>query len=212
MPLKQPAIRLARGVFSSSRTLTYKRRHLYKKLKNKKQHPKKQATETTAPKVRPGRLRPSLTPGTVVILLSGVHAGKRVVFLKQLNSGLLLITGPYNVNGVPIRRVNQAYVIATSTKIDIKNVKIPETLNDEYFRRTTKRVEKKKSVKDLLGEKGKKTEEKVQKNQLPEQRITDQKNLDSQITPLIQKVPLLRDYVKSRFSLRKGQFPHELKF
>ena len=41
------------------------------------------------------------------------------------------------MNRVPLRRVNQSYVIATQTKVDVTKLDIPEQINDEYFKRIT---------------------------------------------------------------------------
>src|ERR1700712_4625524 len=72
--------------------------------------------------IRPTKYRSSLQPGSILILLAGRFRGKRVVLLKTLDQGTLLVTGPYKFNGVPIRRVNSRYVLGTSTKVDLKGV------------------------------------------------------------------------------------------
>lgn len=83
------------------------------------------------------KLRKGVEPGRVLILLAGRFRGKRVVFLKQLQSGLLLVTGPYKYNGVPLRRVNQVYTLTTSTKVDLKGVDASK-IDDKLFKREKK--------------------------------------------------------------------------
>ncbi|KAJ8748763.1 hypothetical protein K2173_011318 [Erythroxylum novogranatense] len=155
-------------------------------------------------KHKPTKLRASITPGTVLILLAGRFKGKRVVLLKQLPSGLLLITGPFKINGVPLRRIGQSYVIATSTKVDISGINV-ERFEDQYF---AKQVEKKKEK----GEGEFFEAEKEEKNVLPAERKDDQKSVDTQLIKAIESVQDLNSYLAARFSLKAGMKPHELVF
>lgn len=56
------------------------------------------------------------------------------------------------MNGVPLRRVNQAYVIATSMTVDVSKVKIPVE-DDSYFARVET---PKKAAEDQFFEQGSK--------------------------------------------------------
>jgi len=95
--------------------------------------------------IHPAKPRPSLQPGSVLILLAGRFRGKRVILLKHLPQGVLLVTGPFKINGVPLRRVNARYVIATSLKVDLKGIdeKTVEKVGEEgYFTREKKQDKK----------------------------------------------------------------------
>lgn len=97
--------------------------------------------------IHPAKPRPSLQPGTVVIVLAGRFRGKRVILLKHLSEGTLLITGPFKINGVPLRRVNARYVIATNTKIDLKGVddKTLEKISEPTYFTKEKKSQKAKT-------------------------------------------------------------------
>jgi len=167
------------------------------------------APGTGKPSEKPkAKLRPSLTPGTVVIIVAGVHKAKRAVFLKQLASGLCLVTGPFKVNGCPLRRISQRYLIATSTKLDISDVEVPAHLNDKYFKRT-KKIRVKKEEGDLFASK------KALKYKPSEQRKKDQAEMDIKLVAAIKKhsdKKMMFGYLGSKFALRNRMYPHLLKF
>ena len=51
-------------------------------------------------------------------------------------------SGPFKINGVPLRRVSQSYVIGTSTKVDISGVSL-DKFDDKYFGKVAEKKNKK---------------------------------------------------------------------
>jgi large subunit ribosomal protein L6e len=156
----------------------------------------------------PTKYLDSLAPGTVLILLSGRFRGKRVVLLRQLAQGVLLITGPFKSNGVPLRRVNHRYVIATSTVVDISGV------DDEVVERVSKDEYWAREKTDGKGEDDffKDGQSTPQKKDTDPQRIEDQKKVDKALMANIKKTPDLESYLGASFSLRSNERPHEMVF
>jgi len=154
-------------------------------------------------------LRSTITPGTVLIVVAGRHRGKRVVFLKQLKSGLLLINGPFHVNRCPLRRIHQNYVIATRTKLDISKVELPKHLGDKYFRRAHENRKKSAKSTEAIFKK-KKPEYKVSAQRKKDQKVVDKKLMD--VIKAHADRHLLIRYLGTHFALRNKMFPHKLKF
>uniref|UniRef100_A0A182MAW8 Large ribosomal subunit protein eL6 n=1 Tax=Anopheles culicifacies TaxID=139723 RepID=A0A182MAW8_9DIPT len=151
--------------------------------------------------------RRSLQPGKILILLAGRHKGKRVVLLKVLQTGLLLVTGPFEVNGCPMRRIEQNYVIATKTRVNLEKLKLPEHINDRYFRRVLPKKDT-RVERDIFARK-------EFKYAPTEQRKADQKLVDAAVMAAIKEHNegrLIMRYLKSMFSLRTNMFPHRMLF
>lgn len=107
---------------------------------------------------------------------------------------------------MPLRRVNQAFVLATSTKVDVSGVKLPAHMDDAYFKAPTDKKAKKPTA-DGLFAKTVKAEHVVDAK-----KVADQKAVDATLVAAVKKVPQLKAYLGSSFSLKKGQAPHLLKF
>ena len=126
-----------------------------------------------------------------------------MVFLKSLESGLLLVSGPFKINGVPLRRVNQAYVIATSTKVDVSKVDVG-FVTDEYFSR--------KNDPSKEGEAGFFEGDAPKAAVVSDKRKEDQKKVDAGILDAVKKVSMLEGYLAAHFTLTSSDKPHLMQF
>ena len=143
-----------------------------------------------------------LTPGQVVIILSGRFRGRRVVFLKKLESNLLLVTGPYKYNGVPLKRVNAAYVLPTNTKLKV-DAEVAKDVKDDFFKKV--KIERTKEE-DFF------EDDKKKSARVTEDRKKMQNQVDTVVKKAVDEVPMMKEYLRNRFALKNGDKPHLMKF
>lgn len=171
-------------------------------------YPTEDIAAPTKRKFTPGKakLRKSLVPGAVVILLQGRFAGRRAVFLKQLPSGLLLVNGPHAVNKLPLRRVDQSSVIATSTVVALPAALDLSKCTDEFFSAKAARTARSAAVS--------KAENFFAEQQKTASVSAERKAVQSSVDSVLSKVLTAEQslYLKSRFKLSQGDKPHEMKF
>ena len=105
------------------------------------------------------------------------------------------LLGPFTVNGVPLRRVNQRYVIGTSTKVSLDGVDV-SNIDDSFFAREEK-------PQTPIEGRGTFTSE---------ARKAAQKTVDAALLENISKVDFLQAYLRAKFTLGGNDRPHALKF
>lgn len=174
-----------------------------------------------------GKMRKSIEVGKVAIILSGRHMGKRCIITKILPSGLLAVVGPYEVNGVPLKRVNPRYVVVTSTNIfkfenmaGLKDefIKLAEQIKDSSF---VKSLDIRKKQKKLLSKKSEglfmndvitKIKELMKEDPKMKNLQKIQKEIDTLLKDEIVKNKIFAEYLKSKFTLRNDMTLHKMKF
>merc|ERR1712176_1217424 len=109
----------------------------------------------------------------------------------------------YKINGVPLRRVNQAYVIATSTKVDVSGVNV-SSISDDYFARS-KQSATEGEEEFFMGDAPKPAV-------VSDQRKADQKKVDEALLKAVGSFSMMEAYLAAQFTLKASDKPHLMKF
>lgn len=175
---------------------------------------------TKKSKYTPKKAAPSgkktVAPGTVAIMLAGRFRGRHCVVLKQADAKdakTLVVSGPYKYNGIPLRRVNRRYIIATSTKVDLTGADLSKVTKATFAR--AKKEKKAKSAAGFLGKKSAKSAAAAGKKKIPDERVALQKQVDAAVIAAIKKdknAKVLPGYLRSVFTVKPGDAPHRMKF
>jgi large subunit ribosomal protein L6e len=84
--------------------------------------------------------------GTILIFLHPLrYHGKKGILLNITSSGNLVITGPCQINGIPLQKIHPNYLIATGKQLNLMNLNF-RIFTDSYFKTICKIKKKKKML------------------------------------------------------------------
>ncbi len=107
---------------------------------------------------------------------------------------------------MPLRRVNQAYVIATSTKVNVAGVDVSQA-TDKLLAAKEERTAKAKALKgnkDAFYE--------LQKEPKKKAASAERQALQTKVDGALKLSDEVKAYLKARFALSKNDRPHAMKF
>jgi large subunit ribosomal protein L6e len=96
---------------------------------------------------------------------------------------------------VPLRRVNQKYVIATSTSVPVTGVDVSK-IDDSFFARETNEPDAAERTSTYTSA----------------ARKAAQTAVDTKLEANIAKVDMLKSYLSAKFTLSRADRPHAMKF
>ncbi len=103
--------------------------------------------------------------------------------------------------------MNQTYCIPTSTKVRLTGVDFSK-IDDAYFARTKQKRRTKGEDQYFAAE----TEKSQDEQDRIDKKKTTQAALDAALVKNVKSVPMLKQYLGSRFSLSNRSRPHEMTF
>jgi large subunit ribosomal protein L6e len=114
--------------------------------------------------------------------------------------------------------MNRAYVITTSTKLDVSAVSLDKISDAAFKKPKVAKKDGKKSEAEFFAQSDKKVcyidriLSTIFQKTLPAEFVAEQKAVDSAIIGKMKKDGIMVRYLRARFTLSNGVYPHDLKF
>ncbi|KAI5150781.1 large subunit ribosomal protein L6e [Enteropsectra breve] len=106
---------------------------------------------------QPKRVRKDMQKGQVYVVLEGAYMAKKVVFLKQLENNLALVSGSVSHNGVSAFKIDERYLLkleGVSVKIEgdvnVDESSIYESKINDYERMDIDAIVDEKKIDDVI--------------------------------------------------------------